>query len=285
METKLVFADAGTASAHNSKKEINATRRVHLTVMPITAKRQTGEFDLFGALEESVRAARVELQDGDVVVMSSKYVSNSQGRLVSTGRVRPSADGMRLSRRHRLSPELAEVVLRESDFVFGGIPGFVITSGDHIMAPNAGIDRSNASGGELVLYPYDPYRTCEEIRRKVFLEMGVHVGVILADSRLMPARVGTAGVAIACAGIEPVNDMRAVGDLDGTPLKVTFQATADNLASIANHKMGEGAESRPVAIVRNSGARLTGRRISPDEMAVPYDQCVYVRGLGGRGTG
>ena len=84
----------------------------------------------------------------------------------------------------------------------------------------------------------------------------------------MPARIGTSGVAIACAGIEPVLDMRAKKDLDGNPLKVTFQAVVDNLATIANHKMGEGAESKPFAIVRNSGAKLTDRKINPSEMAI-----------------
>jgi len=36
------------------------------------------------------------------------------------------------------------VIIRESDKIFGGIGGFVITSADNIMAPNAGIDKSNA---------------------------------------------------------------------------------------------------------------------------------------------
>ena len=38
--------------------------------------------------------------------------------------------------------------LRESDKIFGGIGGFVITSSDNIMAPNAGIDKSNAKKGK-----------------------------------------------------------------------------------------------------------------------------------------
>jgi F420-0:gamma-glutamyl ligase len=107
----------------------------------------------------------------------------------------------------------------------------------------------------------------------------VHVGIIIVDSRLMPARVGTTGVAIACSGIEPVEDLRSQKDLDGNPLKVTFQAVVDNLATIANHKMGEASESKPIAIVRDSGAKLTDRRIKPNEVAVSHDQCVYVRGL------
>ena len=95
----------------------------------------------------------------------------------------------------------------------------------------------------------------------------------------MPARVGTSGVAISCAGIEPVLDMRSMKDLDGNPLKVTFQAVIDNIATIANHKMGEAAESKPFAIVKNSGAQLTDRKINPSEMEISPDQCVYVRGL------
>jgi len=99
------------------------------------------------------------------------------------------------------------------------------------------------------------------------------------DSRLMPVRIGTSGVAISCAGIEPVLDMRSEKDLDGNPLKVTFQAVVDNLATIANHKMGEGAESKPFAIIRDSGAKLTDRKINPTETAISPDLCVYVRGL------
>ena len=95
----------------------------------------------------------------------------------------------------------------------------------------------------------------------------------------MPGRVGTIGITIACSGIEPVTDLRGKKDLDGNPLKVTFQALADNLASIANHSMGEGVESQPIAIVRNSTARLTDRKIDHNEMTVSEEQCLYIRGF------
>ena len=174
---------------------------------------------------------------------------------------------------------MAEVIVRESDDVLGGIGGFVITSADDIIAPNAGIDKSNAQNGKIILYPNEPYLIAEQLRRKIFLNFFVNIGIIIVDSRLMPARIGTTGVAIACAGIEPVLDMRAQKDLDGNPLKVTFQAVVDNLASIGNHKMGEGSESKPFALIRDSGAKLTGRKINPKEMAISHEQCVYVRGL------
>ena len=238
-----------------------------------------GKFDVFETLLETLEKNNLKLIDGDVLVISTKYISNSQGRIIDLQKIKISDKGTDISKKFQLKPAIAEVIIRESDKIFGGIGGFVITSSDNIMAPNAGIDKSNAKRDKIILYPVNPFLVAEQIRRKIFLKLFIHVGIILADSRLMPARIGTSGVGVACAGIEPVVDMRAKKDLDDNPLKVTFQAVVDNLATIANHKMGEGAESKPFAIVRNSDAMLTDRAINPSEMAISPDLCVYVRGL------
>ncbi|MDH3203726.1 MAG: coenzyme F420-0:L-glutamate ligase [Nitrosopumilus sp.] len=252
---------------------------MQLSVLPLLANRMEGKFDVFETLFETLKKNNLKLIDGDVLVISTKYISNSQGRIIDLQKIKISDKGTDISKKFQLKPEIAEVIIRESDKIFGGIGGFVITSSDNIMAPNAGIDKSNAKRDKIILYPVNPFLVAEQIRRKIFLKLFIHVGIILADSRLMPARIGTSGVGVACAGIEPVLDMRAKKDLDDNPLKVTFQAVVDNLATIANHKMGEGAESKPFAIVRNSDARLTDRVINPSEMAISPDLCVYVRGL------
>jgi len=250
-----------------------------LTVSPVKADRQKGKFDIFEAIDIAFQKNKLRFENGDVLAISSKYVSNSQNRIIDIKNVKPSKQGVLLSEKFQMKPKIAEVIIRESDIIFGGISGFVITSSDNIMAPNAGIDKSNVEEGKLILYPENSYQIAELIRRKIFLKYLVHVGIIIVDSRLMPSRVGTTGITIACAGMEPVTDLRAEKDLDGNPLKVTFQATADNLASIANHKMGEGSESKPFAIIRDSEAKLTDRKINPNELAISHEQCVYVRGL------
>ena len=250
-----------------------------LTVSALLSERKNGRFYVFEVLLETLEKNKVKLQEGDILVISTKYISNSQGRIVNVNNIKISKKGIEVSKKFQIKPEIAEIILRESDKIFGGIAGFVITSADNIMAPNAGIDKSNAKKDRVILYPNKPFLIAEQIRRKVFLKFLIHIGVILVDSRLMPARVGTSGVAISCAGIEPVLDMRSIKDLEGNPLKVTFQAVIDNIATIANHKMGEGAESKPFAIVRDSEAQLTDRKINPLEIAISPDQCVYVRGL------
>ena len=249
-----------------------------LEVFPVKATKKQGKFDLYNEINELVKENGICLREGDILVISSKYISNSQGRVIDHNSIKLSAKANELSKKFSINQKLSEVIIRESDVVFGGVSGFIITSSNNIMAPNAGIDKSN-SQGKLILYPNDPYLVAEQIKRKFFLDYNLHVGIIIVDSRLMPARIGTSGVAIACAGIEPVLDRRANKDLDGNVLKVTFQAIADNLASIANHKMGEADELLPIAIIRESGAKLTDRKISSEETTIPYDECIYIRGL------
>jgi len=251
---------------------------VSLEVFPVKATKKQGKFDLYDEIKKLVEENDIYLKEGDILVISSKYIFYSQERILDHNSIKLSEKANELSNKFSINQKLGEAIIRESDVVFGGVSGFVITSSNNIMAPNAGIDKSN-SQGKLILYPYDPYLVAEQIKRKFFLDYDIHVGIIIVDSRLMPARVGTIGVAIACSGIEPVLDRRATTDLDGNVLKVTFQATADNLASIANHKMGEGDETMPLAIIRNSDAKITDRKINPKEMAISHDECLYVRGL------
>ncbi len=253
-----------------------------LTVFPIKTTTKTEVFDLFENLVSDLDKNNIKPENDDVIIISSKYVANSQGRIIESNSVVPSSDAEKIGSKFRIKSNMAELILRESDTIFGGIPGFVITSSDNIMAPNAGIDKSNIKSGQIILYPDDPYLIAEQIKRKFFLKFGVHLGIIIADSRLMPGRVGTVGVAISCAGIEPTSDLRGQKDLHGNPLKVTFQAIADDLATIANLKMGEGSEAIPHVLIRDSAVRITDRKIGKDEMAIPYEQCVYVRGLGMR---
>ena len=250
---------------------------MNLTVIPLTSEKKDGKFCFFEELKKILQFNNFVIKNGDVVVISSKFVSNSQGRILEIDDSKVCDKAIRIAKKFNSNEKFMEIVLRESDKIMGGVAGFVMSTTNGILAPNAGIDSSNSKETRIVLYPNEPYKFAEELKRKIFLELNLHVGIILVDSRLMPTRIGTTGVTIACAGIEPTRDLRGEKDLDGNPLKVTFQATADNLASIANHKMGEGDDLHPIAIVRDSECKITDRRISPEEMIIPYEQCVYIR--------
>ena len=104
-----------------------------LTVSAIKVKRKENQFDLFDTISDAIKKSEISIKEGDVLVISSKFVSNAQGRLLTLDSVRTSSQSLLLSKKYRLKPEFAEVVIRESDEILGGISGFVISSSDSIL--------------------------------------------------------------------------------------------------------------------------------------------------------
>lgn len=249
-----------------------------LALTPLVVEAKSSVFDLSELVDRKLGA---RLRDGDVLVVSSKFVAVSEGRIVKLNSVRPRKEARGLSSEYKMDPRLCELILRESDGIVGGIPGFILAIKDGLLVPNAGIDKSNVRHGAVVLYPRRPALSAWRLREALKFSRGVTVGVVVCDSRLSPTRRGTTGVAVAASGVEAVLDMRGRTDLFGNVLKVTAQGVADDLCSAAEILMGESDESIPVVLVRGLARGLIrnteygGRRF-----AIPVDDCVYLRSLG-----
>ncbi len=251
---------------------------VTITFVPIRTPRKGPHFNL-GELVDDVVGA--ELHDGDVLVVSSKFIAVSEGRVVDLGTVVPSDHARSESNRLNIPPELCELVIRESDDVIGGVSGFMLAVKEGLLTPNAGIDKSNVEHGKVVLYPRNPLESATWLVDEMRFRRGVEIGVVVSDSRLMPTRKGTVGVALASAGVEAIVDLRGKPDLFGNVLKVTSQAIADDLCSGAQIVMGEANESVPIVLVRGLDRRST-RDYGMSSFAVDPEQCVYMRSLGYR---
>ncbi|MDD1719809.1 MAG: coenzyme F420-0:L-glutamate ligase [Methanoregulaceae archaeon] len=193
------------------------------------------------------------IEDGDVIVIAESAVATVEGRIVRLDQVTPSVQAEELAGKYGMDPAVVEVVLRESDEVIGGIPGFLLSMKGGTLLPNAGVDASNAPEGCVLPLPADPDASALEIRREIAGFTGADTGVIIADSRTHAMRVGCSGVAIGCAGIPSVIDDRGRTDLFGRRLEVTRRAIADNIASAAEIVMGEADECVPAALVRGLG--------------------------------
>lgn len=241
-------------------------------ILPIYIKTQRSRFDLFESLQGFV------YKHNDMVVISSKFVSMSEGSIVKLGTIKVKKRAKDLANQNHMDAKLAELVLRESEYLMPGVPGFLLAIRDGMIAPNAGIDKSNVPKGYAMLYPRDPFGTAEKLRLKFLAELGIRVGIVIADSRLMPTRIGTTGVAIGCAGFEPVEDQRGKRDLFGNILRVTFKATADVIATMGIGVMGESDESTPVAVVRGAHVIWSDRKFSWRDMAVEASEDIYLRG-------
>jgi coenzyme F420-0:L-glutamate ligase / coenzyme F420-1:gamma-L-glutamate ligase len=258
-----------------------------LIVFPVNAPVKQDSFDLHATIEQAVITAGESLQNGDVLAVSSKYAAISQGRVIALDDVQASPQAEQIAERYVMNPRLVQLVLQEADHVFGGIThsfngtrvGFLLTHKDGIISPNAGLDRSNIPSGQVVLFPADPYGLAAEIRREMQARLNVDVGVILTDSWLMPGRLGTTGVALATAGFRPIQDERGKPDLFGNPMMVTQRGIADTICACAQMVMGETAEANPIAVVRNTGVELVDDVLGVEDVAIPWQLCIYVGAL------
>jgi coenzyme F420-0:L-glutamate ligase len=246
-----------------------------LEIIPLKVKVRKNKFDLY----KSITYSGFDFAENDVLIISSKYCSISEGSVLALDNVKPTSKARSMRTSYQMDERLAEIILREADHVFKGLPGFLLSAKNGILAPNAGIDKSNVPSGHVALYPNRPFEIAGKLRRQFLVHKDVNIRIIMADSRLMPGRVGTVGVAIACSGFEPVEDLRGTRDLFGKVLRVSFKAVADSMATIAVAAMGEGNESTPAVVLRGVVVVSTDRKLSWKDLAVNPELDLYLRGL------
>ena len=224
-------------------------------------------------IQDALRNSGQKFCEKDVLVIAESALATAEERIVRLSDITPGEQALEYERLYGIDAREAEIVIEESDQIFGGVFGVLLTLKDGLLCPNAGIDNSNAPLGCVVLYPKNPSKSAREIADAVFEKDGVSIGVIIADSRTQPLRLGCTGVAIGAAGFSATVDLRGESDLFGRPLMVTQVAAADNLASAAEIVMGESGESIPFALIRN--ADVIFNRKAEGIRTIPPEECMY----------
>jgi coenzyme F420-0:L-glutamate ligase / coenzyme F420-1:gamma-L-glutamate ligase len=193
--------------------------------------------DLAGIIAAAAAAdPATALVAGDVVVVTQKVVSKAEGKLEAVDPTDP------LSHKAIVERESVRVLRRRGDLVISETRhGFVCA--------NAGVDLSNVERGYAALLPDDSDRSARRLRDGIRARAGVEVAVIVSDTFGRPWRRGLTDVAIGCAGIGAILDLRGGTDTYGRELQVSEVAVVDELAGAAELVMGK-ADGVPVAVVR-----------------------------------
>ena len=242
------------------------TAGLQLIAVPGIPLLQAGD-DLAGLIVTGMATAGLALQDHDVVVIAQKVVSKAEGRFVDLASVVPSPRAVSLAREVQKDPRLVEVILSESRrIVRSGKDVLIVEHRLGFVMANAGVDQSNVAdprGRQLALMlPQDPDASAAQLRGELQRRFGCELGVIINDSFGRPWRLGTVGVAIGCAGLPALLDLRGNPDLFGRSLQTTVVAHADEVAAAASLLMGQADEARPVIVVRGLVRRGRGQPAS-----------------------
>lgn len=216
-----------------------------LVVLPVggVGELRPGD-DLARVLANALTRTGAGLRDGDVLVVTQKAVSKAEGRLVPLDPGDPGA------KERLVESESVRVLRRRGELVISETRhGFVCA--------NAGVDLSNVAEGEAALLPVDPDRSARRLRADLRRHLGVDVGVIVSDTFGRVWRRGVTDVAIGCAGVVAVLDLRGTSDAGGRPLQVTEICLADELAAAAELVMGKD-RNVPAAVIRGVPAEWLG---------------------------
>ena len=272
-----------------------------LTPLPNIPLIRPGD-NLADILLNALAVEKIQLQDGDILVLAQKIVSKAENRLVNLATVAPSPAALELAAQTGKDPRLTELLLRESNEVLRARIGSAIV--EHrlgFVCANAGIDHSNVEpaphpppspqgggdflpspfgrgvGGEgedwVLLLPENPDQSAAEIRANLEAASGAKLGVMIIDSHGRAWRLGTVGVAIGLSGLPGLIDERGWQDLFGYTLQITIVGVADELAAAASLVMGQAAEGTPAIHVRGFPYPL--REGSLKELLRPKDQDMF----------
>ena len=214
--------------------EHGSADRVEILPVPDLPEFRPGD-DLAGALA----AAAPWLQDGDVLVVTSKVVSKCEGRIV----VAPSDPEERDTLRRKLIDDEAVRVLARKGRTL------ITENAIGLVQAAAGVDGSNVDSTELALLPVDPDGSAAALRDGLRDRLGVTVGVVITDTMGRAWRNGQTDFAIGAAGLTVLHGYAGARDRHGNELLVTEVAVADEIAAAADLVKGK-LTAIPVAVVR-----------------------------------
>ena len=228
-----------------------------LSVIPVPGLPEVVAGDDLAALV----ASAADLRDGDVVVVTQKVVSKAEGAMAPI----PTDD----PRGHKaiVEEQSVRIVRRRGDLIISETRhGFVCA--------NAGVDLSNVEDGWVALLPEDSDRSSRRIRDGLRAIVGVEVAVIVSDTFGRPWRRGLTDVAIGCAGIRAIVDLRGTEDSQGRELQVTEVCVVDELAGAAELVMGK-ASGVAVALIRGVDPAWLGQGEVRAEVVRPPQEDLF----------
>ncbi len=213
--------------------------------------------DLARLLGDAIAAARVGVKPHDVIAVCQKVVSKAEGAIVRLADVVPSPFALPCAAQTEgKDARLVEVILRQARRIVRMDRGHLICETQHgWVCANAGVDESNyVTEGCVTLLPRDADASAERLRRGLSARFAAELAVVVTDTFGRPWRDGLVDVALGCAGMNPMLDLRGQTDLNGRELHHTIVAVADHVAAAAGLVMEKGS-GIAAAVVR--GVRYT----------------------------
>lgn len=219
------------------------------------------------------------IQDGDVIVVTSKIISKAKGYLERYLDIKPSKKAKIISRLTGKPDWEVELILKHSKRLIAAIPvtrlmlevGYhkmmkypknalevlmkdpvmlVVENKQGMMCTDAGLDTSNTPYGVASIPPPNPDEEARLLREKIEKLVNKKVAVVITDTEAIMTKLGSVDIAVGSSGIRAVKRDFGQLDLYGKPKYGGVDIVVDEIAAAAALLMGQTHEGVPVVIVR-----------------------------------
>ena len=202
--------------------------------------------NLSAEIIRTIKNKEFNIRDNDILCITSKLISKSEGLFVDLKSINPSQLALRLHQQiPRKDPRLIQIIIDQTsdksgkklqiskNFIGGWLPnGLFLTS--------AGVDKIDA--GTAIVLP----KNCDEIAKRIsddiFNQLKVRVAIIITDS---DGRIDKKGATQVAVGLYGVSGLRKSQYQD----KTNVETICDMLAASAGLLMGQKGKMLPIVKV------------------------------------
>lgn len=199
--------------------------------------------NLSAEIIRTIKNKEFNIRDNDILCITSKLISKSEGLFVDLKSINPSQLALRLHQQiPRKDPRLIKIIIDQTEdkngkklqisknFIGGWLPnGLFLTS--------AGVDKIDA--GTAIVLP----KNCDEIAKKIsddiFDHLKVRVAIIITDS---DGRIDKKGATQVAVGLYGISGLRKSQHED----KTNVETICDMLAASAGLLMGQKGKMLPI---------------------------------------
>ena len=199
--------------------------------------------NLSAEIIRTIKNKEFNIRDNDILCITSKLISKSEGLFVDLKSINPSQLALRLHQQiPRKDPRLIQIIIDQTsdksgkklqiskNFIGGWLPnGLFLTS--------AGVDKIDA--GTAIVLP----KNCDEIAKRIsddiFNQLKVRVAIIITDS---DGRIDKKGATQVAVGLYGISGLRKSQHED----KTNVETICDMLAASAGLLMGQKGKMLPI---------------------------------------
>ena len=202
---------------------------------------------------ESIKLNKIDIEDGDVIIIAQKVVSKAENRYKNINDAIPTDEAIKLGQELKRDPGFMQIILDESSKILSTDKNVILV--EHKLGfinINAGLDKSNIDQKEnnVLLLPKDPSKSANKLQEDIAKDTQKSISVIITDSMTRPYRSGVTNFALASSNIQSLIDLKGEKDIYGNILKSTEIAIADELSAAAGILMGQGNDAKTVIIIK-----------------------------------